>query len=134
MTSIVTAIPSGSKGGSGAKVRLLSLDSIDGRTRAAQSLQASIEAIESDLGGGDHLAAGVRKIVRRAALAGVMSEDLGARWLLGEPVDPALYAALVNAECNLLETAGLNRPQQRIRKNRPRAGGGVNLIRARVRS
>ena len=104
---------------SGAKVGLLSLDNIDGRTRAAQTLQANIEAIESDLGGGNQLAAGVRKIVRRAALAGVMSEDLGARWLLGEPVDPALYAALVNAECNLLETAGLNRPNKGSEKTVP---------------
>ena len=58
-------------------------------------------------------------MLRRAALAGVMSEDLGARWLLGEHVDPALYAALVNAECNLLATVGLRRPKNRIDEPAP---------------
>ena len=108
MTSIANAIQSGSRGDS-AKARLLSLDHLDGRTKAAQSLHTAISAIEADLGGADHLAAGERQLVRRAALAGVMCEDLGARWLLGEPVDPALYATLANAERSLLETIGLKR-------------------------
>jgi hypothetical protein len=100
------------------KGRLLSLANIDGRTRAAQSLNAKISAIETDLGGADRLAARERQMVRRAALAGVMAEDLGARWLLGEPVDPALYATLANAERALLETIGITRPNVRKRSRR----------------
>ena len=113
MTLAVSAIQGGSRGDSGAKVRRLSLDNLDGRTRAAQALNANILALEADLGGADHLAAGERQMVRRAALAGVMCEDLGARWLLGEPVDPALFAQLANAERRLLEAIGLNRLNKR---------------------
>jgi hypothetical protein len=88
----------------------MSLDDVDGRTRAAQALHASISAIESDLGG--RLAARERQMVGRAAVAGLMAEDVAARWLLGEAIDPALYATLANAECTLLQTIAIKRPKR----------------------
>jgi hypothetical protein len=36
-------------------------------------------------------------------------EDLGARWLSGEAIDPALYVQLSNSERRLYETVGLRR-------------------------
>jgi hypothetical protein len=108
MASIASAIQSGSRGDS-VKARLLSLDNIDGRTRGAQTLHANIAAIESELGGGDHLAAGVRRIIGRAVLAGLMAEDISVRWLLGESIDPAVFTALANTELTLLESIGLKR-------------------------
>jgi hypothetical protein len=104
----------GSRGEGGAKARLLTLADLDGRTRAAQQVHATINAIEADLGGAEQLAAGERQIVRRAALAGAMCEDLGARWLLGEPIDPAVFATLSNAERRLLETVGLKRRPKNV--------------------
>jgi hypothetical protein len=42
-------------------------------------------------------------------VTGAMIEDLEARWLAGEPIDPALYATLGNAQRRLFETIGLKR-------------------------
>ena len=53
------------------KTKLLTLGQLDGRTVAAKSVRALIDAIEDDLGGSDRLSAGEREIVKRAAVAGV---------------------------------------------------------------
>lgn len=91
------------------KARLLTLADLDGRTRAAQAARALIADLESDLGGADHLSAGERVIVGRAAVCSVMIEDLEARWLTGHPLDVAAYTALVNVQRRLLTTLGLAR-------------------------
>src|SRR5262245_20555641 len=91
------------------KTRLLSLHDIDRRTAAYRKTADLIDAIESDLGGSDHLSTGERQIIQRAALTGALLEDLEARWLAGEPIDPALYATLGNAQRRLFETVGLKR-------------------------
>jgi hypothetical protein len=102
-------IQSGNRANASRSGRFLSLYSVDGRTRAAQRLHASISAIEADLGG--RLAARERQMVRRAALAGMMAEDLGCRWLLGASIDLSLFAALANAERGLLESVAIKRPK-----------------------
>jgi hypothetical protein len=102
-------MPSGSAAGAAPKARLLTLADLDGRTRAAQAVRSTMTAIATDLGGSEHLSTGEHQIIKRAALTGAMLEDMAARWLLGEPVDPALYATLSNAERRLLETVGLKR-------------------------
>ena len=91
------------------KTRLLSLHDIDRRTAAYRKTADLIDAIENDLGGPDHLSTGERQIIQRAALTGALLEDLEARWLSGEPIDPALYATLGNAQRRLFETVGLKR-------------------------
>ena len=112
MTGLAIDAPevlAGSTGGAGPKARLLTLADLDGRTRAAQAVSKTMSAIASDLGGNEHLSTGEQQIIKRVALTGAMLEDMAARWLLGEPVDPALYATLSNAERRLLETVGLKR-------------------------
>lgn len=91
------------------KVRLLCIDDLDGRTRAAQLVSKTIDAITNDLGGEDHLSTGEQLLVRKVAMTAAMSEDLAARWLTGEQVDPAMFCTLGNAERRLLETLGLKR-------------------------
>lgn len=91
------------------KVRLLCIDDLDGRTRAAQLVSRTIDAITNDLGGENHLSTGEQLLVRQAAMTAAMSEDLAARWLTGEQVDPAMFCTLGNAERRLLETLGLKR-------------------------
>jgi hypothetical protein len=104
------------RGGNGAggfpksgKVRLLSLDDLDRRTGAYRKTAELINAVEADCGGADQLSTAERAIIRRAALAGAMLEDLGARWLAGEPIDPGLFATLSNSERRLYESIGLRR-------------------------
>lgn len=96
-------------GGKEPKVKLLSLGDLDQRTRSAQMVSKTIESLFEDLGGEDSLSVAERLIVRRAAIAGAMSEDLAARWLTGEPVDPAIFGTLVNVERRQLETVGIKR-------------------------
>lgn len=91
------------------KTRLLCLADLDGRTRAAQAVKASIDALSNDLGGNDSLSEAERLLVRKVALTAAMSEDLAARWLTGDPVDPTVFCTLSNAERRLLETLGLKR-------------------------
>jgi hypothetical protein len=99
----------GSAAGAGQKTKLLTLADLDGRTRAFQAVTKVIAAIESDLGGSEHLSVAEQQIITRAALTGAMLEDMGVRWLSGETVDPGLYATLSNAERRSLEAVGLRR-------------------------
>ena len=48
-----------------------------------------------------------------------MLEDLGARWLAGEPIDPGLFATLSNSERRLYESIGVRR---RTRDGTPTLG------------
>ena len=91
------------------KLRLLTLDQLDHRTAAAKRCRDLIAAIELDLGGSDRLSTGERQIIQRAAITGAVLEDIETRWLAGEPIDPARYATLGNAQRRLLETIGLRR-------------------------
>jgi hypothetical protein len=72
------------------KVRLQSLDDLDGRTSAYRKTADLIDRVEADLGGADQLSTAQQQIIRHAALTGAMIEDLGAKWLSGVPVDLAL--------------------------------------------
>jgi hypothetical protein len=96
------------------KVRLLSLDDLDRRTGAYRRTAELIDAVEADCGGCDRLSTAERAIIRRVALAGAMLEDLGARWLAGEPVDHATFSALTNTERRLYETIGLKRRAKNV--------------------
>ena len=91
------------------KARLLSLEDLDRRTGAYRKTAELIDRVEADLGGADRLSTAELQIIRHAALTGAMLEDLGARWLSGEPIDPALYVQLSNSERRLYETVGLRR-------------------------
>jgi len=91
------------------KLRLLTLDQLDHRTAAAKRCRDLIGAIELDLGGSDRLSTSERQIIQRAAITGAVLEDIETRWLAGDPIDPALYATLGNAQRRLLETIGLRR-------------------------
>jgi hypothetical protein len=69
------------------KLRLLTLGHLDGRTAAARRARELIEAIETDLGGGDRLTEGSRQLVQRAAVLGTYIESCEAQWLAGEAVE-----------------------------------------------
>jgi hypothetical protein len=91
------------------KLRLLTLGHLDGRTAAARRARELIEAIESDLGGGDQLTEGSRQLVQRAAVLGAYIESCEVKWLSGEAVDLADYLAAINSQRRVLATIGLER-------------------------
>jgi len=98
----------------GPKARLLTLADLDRRTNAARRAHDVIDRIHSDLGGIDRLATGERQVVQRAAMIGTMAEDIEARWLLGEAVDPNVLCTLANAQRRLLEALGMSRRPKEI--------------------
>ncbi len=92
-----------------AKIRLATLDNLDGRTRAARRAHDLIAAIETDLGGADLLSEGERQLVQRAAVLGAFIESCEAQWLSGQPVDLPNYLAAVDRQRRVLTTIGLER-------------------------
>jgi len=81
----------------GGKVRFLTLEDLDGRTRAAQHVRDTRHEVISDLGGADQLSTLERSAVDHVSLLDAMTKDAGARWLQGDPIDVASIATLVNA-------------------------------------
>ena len=93
----------------GGKVRLLTLEHLDGRTGAARRARELIADIESDLGGSDRLSAGQRQLVQRAAVLGALIESYEASHLAGEPIAIEPYLAAINSQRRVLATIGLER-------------------------
>jgi hypothetical protein len=98
----------------GPKLRLLTLADLDGRTHAMKLAVTLIREITGDLGGQDQLSIAEQQIVQRAALLGVIAEDIEARWLAGEYVDPTTLATIANAQRRLFEAIGLRRRPKEV--------------------
>ena len=96
------------------KVRLLTLADLDHRTTAARRAHDLIASIHTDLGGVDRLATGEQQIAQRAALIGTMAEDVEARWLAGQSIDPNILCVLANAQNRLFKTLGLSRRSKNV--------------------
>jgi hypothetical protein len=91
------------------KMRLLTLDALDGRTAAARRARELIEAIERDLGGAERLTEGLRQLVQRAAVLGTYIESCEAQWLGGKSVELGDYLSAINIQRRVLATIGLER-------------------------
>jgi hypothetical protein len=89
--------------------RLTSLAQIDQRTIAARQVHETIAAIEVDQGGRDQMTTAMQKVAETAAVTTAMVNDMAAKWLNGEEVDPALFCTLANAQRRLFETLGFER-------------------------
>jgi hypothetical protein len=89
----------------GHKTRLLTIDDLDRRTRAAsRALELSERLLNERRPAGE-----LRKaITRGVALLTTMIEDQATRWLSGEPVDPAGIATLLNARRRDAELIGID--------------------------
>jgi glutathione S-transferase len=91
------------------KLRLLSFNDLDGRTLAARRAKQLIEAIETDLGGGDRLSQGQKELVKRAAVLGAIIASSETQWLSGDTFELGDYLAAINAQRRILATLGLER-------------------------
>ncbi len=78
------------------KVRLVSIEDLDRRTRVAHLCRQTRADVAADLGGEDQLSTLERQAVSHVALLDAMITDLGVRWLKGERVDPGALATLQN--------------------------------------
>jgi hypothetical protein len=95
------------------KTKLASLDSLDGRTSAAQAtrrhVQALIDDLTADRGGPDRLSQAERELCTRAALLGTLIADYEARLVAGEPVQLSEYLAAVSVQRRVLVSLGIRR-------------------------
>jgi hypothetical protein len=96
------------------KVRLQSLDDLDGRTLAAKKASALVAALESDAGGSDNISTGQRQLIRHAALLGAYLEDQEVKWLQREDIDLTALVSVINAQRRLLATLGLERKPREV--------------------
>ncbi len=91
------------------KLRLMSIDDLDGRTAAARRARELVDSIASDLGGDAHLTEGTRQLARRAAVLGALIEHSECTMLAGGEVELSDYLMAVNAQRRVLATIGLER-------------------------
>lgn len=78
------------------KVRLLTLEDLDRRTKAAQTAFQTRAAIVADLGGEERLSTLELIQAESAAMSASVLRDLHCRWLKGEPVDLASMVSISN--------------------------------------
>lgn len=109
MPSVAQAMTQQNTTNGGEKVRLLTLDHLDGRTTAARRARALIEELESDMGGADRLSTAERQIVQRAAILGALVEAAEAQALAGHTVSVQELISMIGAQQRLLMSLGLQR-------------------------
>jgi hypothetical protein len=98
----------------GKRNRLLTLDALDQRTTAYQTVAKGIQAIEADLGGTAHLSHAERSLIQRCAVLAAMLTDQEAAYLTGAPIDTANYCTMTNALRRTLEAIGLKRASRNV--------------------
>ena len=72
------------------KVRLVTMENLDRRTKAAQVAIETKAAIMADLGGEDRLSTLERIMVENAAMSAAVLRDAHVRWMQGEPTRAGL--------------------------------------------
>jgi hypothetical protein len=92
----------------GGKTKLLTLDDLDRRTRAATRALDLQDKLISERGGTENLSALRVEVLRSVAVLSAMVEDLQARWLMGEKTDVAVISTVINARRREAELIGLD--------------------------
>ena len=96
----------------GEKVRLLTLDHLDGRTLAVKRVRQVEVGIAADLGGS--LSEAQKALVRRNAVLEAILGDVEARWASGESLVLADYLSAIKVQRNVLLTLGIERRPRQV--------------------
>jgi hypothetical protein len=99
------------------KVRLVSMDQIDRRTKAAQLALEAKQSIIADLGGLDQLSTLERLACEHAAMASAVTADAYARWLKGEEIALTEIATVQNAFLRVASSLGFARRAKDVTKS-----------------
>ncbi len=102
-------LPASQRGRRKGKLRLLTRENLDGRSKAAQRFDAIARGIAQDLGGEDQLSTVQKHLVEAFAGAALTLGDLNARLLLGEEIDLLQQSQAVNALVKLASRLGMSR-------------------------
>jgi hypothetical protein len=88
------------------KVRLLTRQNLDGRTKARKRFDAVVTGIAADLGGEDRLSTVEKHLVEAFAGITVVVHDINARLLLGQEIDIGEAATAVSSLVRLAHRLG----------------------------
>jgi hypothetical protein len=91
------------------KARLLTRESLDGRTKARRQFDAIADGIAEDLGGEAQLSTVQRHLVEAFAGAAVHVHDLNARLLLGQEIDITAHASAISTMVRIASRIGIHR-------------------------
>lgn len=91
---------------SGGKARLLTLDSLDRRTKGYQMAAEFRDELIRERGGEANLDAMRLRFIEDFAVTSAMIQDAQVRWLAGDPVDPSIIATLLNTRRRDAEMIG----------------------------
>jgi hypothetical protein len=103
------AAPVIARGNGRGKVRLLTRQSLDGRTKARKTFDSIARGIAADLGGEDRLTTVQKHLVEAFAGCAVVVHDINARLLLGQPIDLAEHSQVASTLVRLASRIGLGR-------------------------
>ena len=92
----------------GPKSRLLTLDDLDRRTKAAQRAFDMHDRLVAERGGAESMSVLRYSMTRSVAVLSAMVEDLQVKWLRGERIEPTLIATLLNARRREAEIIGID--------------------------
>src|SRR5690242_19618685 len=89
------------------KVRALTLDDLDRRTKAAQGALEMHDRLVAERGGAEQMGVLRYEMTRTVAVLSAMIQDQQVRWLKGEPIEPATIATLVNTRQREAQAIGI---------------------------
>ena len=112
MSETATQLEQGYLPAPGEKVRLLTLNALDGRTRSVKRVKDFESQVSTDLGG--DLSASQAALVRRGAVLAAILDDSEARWAKDGSLDLPDYLAAINALRRVLTTLGIERQPRRV--------------------
>ncbi len=98
-----------SRGNGRGKLKLLTRNSLDGRTKARKQFDAIATGIASDLGGEDRLSTVQRHLVEAFAGCALAVNAINARLLLGEPIDIVEQSQAVSTMVRIASRIGIAR-------------------------
>jgi hypothetical protein len=111
---IPAAAPVIARGNGRGKVRLLTRQSLDGRTRARKQFDSIASGIAADLGGEDRLTTVQKHLVEAFAGCAVVVHDINARLLLGQPIDLTEASQACSTLVRLASRIGVSRRAKNI--------------------
>jgi hypothetical protein len=90
------------------KVRALTLDDLDRRTKAAQAAFEMQDRLVAERGGAEQMGVLRYEMTRTVAVLSAMIQDQQVRWLKGESIEPATIATLVNTRQREAQAIGID--------------------------
>jgi hypothetical protein len=96
------------------KVRLLTRQSLDGRTKARKQFDAVVTGIVADLGGEDRLSTVEKHLIEAFAGCAVVVHDINARLLLGQEIDIGQTAQALSSLVRIAQRIGVARRSKDI--------------------